>query len=81
MYYPEPVPQDNDELPAYLDREFRKIASEVQAIAVQNIYFDIVQTLPLRPQEGLVMVFAAGVVTGGSAAGIWEYVGGAWVKL
>lgn len=81
MYYPEPVPQDQIDMPAYLDRELRKISQAIINIDVRFVSFDIEQLLPPRPKEGMLVVFAANVVTGGSAAGIWEYVGGAWSKL
>ena len=81
MYTPNIVPSRIEEFPAFFDLELAKIAESIRTLEAISVAFDMVSILPSKPFEGMVMAFTAETVTGGSAAGVWEYIGGSWVKL
>jgi hypothetical protein len=80
-YVPSPVPNDAKELPAYLEREFRKLQGVVANLALGHI--DVTYVAPPRPREGDIRL-ADGVKWNPVAAGAPRFVGyrnGAWALL
>ena len=83
FYAPSPAPQGLTaaELRAWCVREFGRIADVIREGGSQSLRLDVQQHLPDKPIEGMIMFFAADVVTAGSEEGSYEYSGGAWFKL
>ena len=80
MYQVGNIPSDPKDVPQFLRTELQQIAKEmatVQAVILQTLYEE-----PKRIYEGMV-VKADGTSwsPGGTGAGIYARVGGAWVKL
>lgn len=59
--------------------EFGRIADVLQQGASQGLRLDVLQKLPERPRNGMVLFFAAGIA--GTSEGCYEYSAGAWTKL
>jgi hypothetical protein len=83
FYAPAPPPQVNSvaEIRRWAVREFGHIADTLREGGSQSLRLDVQQEKPPRPIDGMVMFFAADVVTAGSDEGCYEYSGGAWLKL
>ena len=81
-YKPTPLSQGTPEqVRAWAGREFEQISRVMREGSSENLRLDVLSKLPAKPYEGLVCYFAANVVTGGSARGVWSYDGTAWTKL
>lgn len=78
MYTPELSPGKDGDLGAYIQRELDKVAEELRNISVSSINFEVHKTAPSRPINNMVMSFDASVH---GVEGLYQYVGGAWVKL
>lgn len=77
LYSPDPVPFDVDAIPAYLQREFAKIAAVTNLVQMETLYVE-----PSKLFDGLV-VMADGTdwnPTGGGQ-GVYVFYGAAWHKL
>ena len=83
FYAPSPPPQTASvaEMRRWCAREFGRIADVIREGGSQSLRLDVQHHLPERPMEGMLMYFAADVVTAGSEEGTFEYSGGAWFKL
>lgn len=79
-YTPAQPPSDASQLPAYLQREFQKISSEFAAQS-PSLRLAPQAALPEKPRDGDTFYFTAGVVSTGSAAGLYQYRSGAWVNV
>ena len=77
MYKPGPI--SISELA--IQTELNKISEETKNGQVLSITFIEHSSLPAKPAEGIIMRFAANIVAPATARGLYEYVGGAWVKL
>lgn len=81
MYAPTIPPDDPKLLPQWLREEFAAVLYAMQGpqdyAQLRTLY-----AAPAKPREGMV-VKADGTTwnPGGTGAGIYAYVGGAWVKL
>jgi len=60
-------------------RELWRLADYLASPAVDGVQFVVHTELPVRPREGLLMFFAAGVA--GAGAGLYQYAGGIWKVL
>jgi len=74
---------DNTDLGKYLDKELRKIESQLLVNDIESLSFKVWHTEPDKPRAGQVY-YADGSdwnpVSGGE--GLYRYsIGGAWVKL
>lgn len=78
-YQPGEPPSDPAQLPRYLREEFIKIKAAIDAVS--EGFAPVVNALPAKPRTGMVRNFAANVISGTSAAGIYRYDGAAWVLL
>ena len=84
MYTPGPIPtNDNNlrEMIRFLKTELDKISEETKNGQLLSTTLIEHHLLPNKPQEGMLMRFAANIVAPATAQGVYEYVGGAWVKL
>jgi hypothetical protein len=83
FYAPSPPPQANSvaEMRRWCAREFERLADVLREGGVQSLRLDVQKFLPDKPVEGMIMYFAANVVTAGSEDGSYEYSSGAWFKL
>lgn len=84
FYAPSPPPQAGSsisDMRAWCVREFGRIADVIREGGSQSLRLDVQHHLPDKPIEGMIMYFAANVVTAGSEEGSYEYSGGAWFKL
>lgn len=79
-YIPAQPPSDPKALPTYLQSEFQKIA--LQLAAQQPVLRCQQQAvLPAKPREGDTVYFAASVTGAGNPNALYQYRGGAWVKV
>jgi hypothetical protein len=83
FYKPSPPPQSNDPyaIRQWCEREFNRIADAVQEGRALWIRMDELDATPTKATPGMICYFAAGVVSVGSLAGAYEYVGSTWKKL
>ena len=83
FYAPGAPPQTDDvaDFRAWASREFGRIADVLREGGSQSLRLDVQKKKPDKPIDGMVMYFAANVVTAGSDDGCYEYSGGAWIKL
>lgn len=72
-YVPNPVPD------AITRAELERVAYALASPSVDRLEFKTWQSVPGRPEDGHVYLFAAGVV--GAAAGLYLYLGGVWTQL
>lgn len=81
FYKPSPQPAGTgvEDIRQWCQREFDRIADVLGQGASQGLRLDTITVLPEKPQEGMLLYFAAGVA--GSPRGVYEYAGGAWHKL
>lgn len=80
FYAPSPQPEATLEgTQVWCLREFQRIADVLREGGSQSLRLDVLHSLPSRPIVGMACFFAAGVA--GAGEGIYEYRGGAWVKL
>jgi len=78
-YAHESPPQDIKEVPAYLDRELRRIAEAIEAVATG--YLDKTHVEPVKKRDGM-MVYADGTdFDPGAGEGMYARIAGAWVKM
>jgi hypothetical protein len=82
FYAPAPPPQTDAvaDFRAWAAREFGRIADVLREGGSQSLRLDVQRKKPDKPIDGMVMYFAANVVTPGSDDGCYEYSGGAWIK-
>jgi hypothetical protein len=80
-YYPEPVPQKESEIASYLDRELRKISSELAEVTINKAMMTINHNIPGKLYDGMIITFASDILFAGSVKGLYEYIDGAWIKL
>lgn len=78
---PPSIVLDDQDLIRYLYNEFQKLEDESANIRTRSIVLEESTTLPAKPEEGLVQRFSANTVAPAAARGVYEYAGGAWVKL
>jgi hypothetical protein len=83
FYAPSAPPQGDDvaEMRRWCAREFERLSDVIRDGGFQSIRLDVQKNLPDKPIEGMIMCFAANVVTAGSEDGSYEYSSGAWFKL
>ena len=74
---PEPVPRSLEELLAYIEREFARLAGELQA-GVEFILLPMRHVEPERPREGMIVLADGSDWNPGSGAGYYGYRDGAW---
>ena len=81
FYQPSPPPQGESlaELRQWLVRDLQRIADTIDGGALKSLALDVMEAAPERPQQAMLMYFAAGVV--GASEGTYEYRAGSWVKL
>jgi hypothetical protein len=79
-YTPDPVPNDSENIPSYLKKEFNKMSEVVGNIA--DGHYDVTNVAPSKPRQGDVR-FADGTnwnpTSGGE--GLYVYLAGGWSKL
>lgn len=81
-YMPSPQPAGGlEQVRVWCQREFERISQAMKEGASESLRLDLLQKLPAKPYDGLVCYLAGGVVTGGSAKGLWLYNDGTWTKL
>ena len=78
-YFPEPVPTDVSQLPAYIERNNTLIRIAIDLISLGHI--DKTYVAPTKPREGDYRLADGTSWNPGSGAGFYGYYGGAWVKL
>lgn len=76
-WQPEPVPRSLEELLAYLEREFQRLAGELQS-GIEAIILPELHVEPSKPREGMVVLADGSDWDPGSGAGYYGYRGGAW---
>lgn len=84
FYSPSPPPQSGDfeALRAWCVREYDRIASNLKEGRAQFLRVDELGQVPDKLYAGLVCYFSTGVVSAGSAEGLYEYRNdSAWHKL
>ena len=81
MYQPRIVPSEPDDLPRFLAEELQRIAKEMTGAADYRM-LNVLHVEPTKPRDGMV-VCADGTDwnPGGTGAGFYGRIGGAWVKL
>ena len=76
----EPVPSDYD--PAYLERQLLRLVDVLQYLETPTVNFTPLHAEPYRAAEGdVVNADGSDWNPGGTGAGLYQYVGGAWTKL
>ena len=79
-YEPRIVPPSlEEELAAFLDEEFRSIASSL--VAVENVLLPVLHVEPVRPRNGQIILVDGTDFNPGSGAGFYGRSAGAWVLL
>lgn len=76
-WQPEPVPFRPDELRAYLEREFQRLAGELQ-VGVESVILTECHVEPTKPRDGMVVLADGTDWDPGSGAGFYGYSGGTW---
>ena len=79
QYEPETVPEGEEALARYLQRELNRIAEVFTA--VENIQLAELNVEPEKPREGLIVLADGTNWNPGSGAGFYGYRGGAWQFL
>ena len=80
LYYPGILPEEYNQ--AFLLEEFERISNSLAALEVPTVTLNIQNVEPIRPQEGMVAnADGTNWNPGGTGAGLYQYLGGAWVKL
>ena len=74
-----PNVQSVEELLAYMKEELRAISKELNETTALELRDRF--TEPNRPRNGMIVATDATVWDPGAGAGIYGYIGGAWVKL
>jgi hypothetical protein len=79
-YIPAQPPTDPTAIPAYLKSELQKMALNL-ASQQPAVRYAQQAVLPAKPREGDTAYFAANVTAPSTAAGLYQYRSGAWVRL
>lgn len=79
-YIHEPPPKNVEDIPAYLDRELRRISTSIEALA--DGVLEKTHVEPTKKRDGMI-VYADGTDfnPGAGGEGFYGRIGGAWVKL
>jgi hypothetical protein len=79
-YVPEPVPADPSQIPAYLEREFNRIRSAIDALALGHV--DRTHVAPVKPRNGDIrLADGTNWSPGGGGQGFYGYYNNTWNKL
>ena len=80
-YTPGPVPDNSDDIPAYLRQEFTRMSGIINNIA--DGHFDISNAAPSKPRTGDIRhADGSNWNPGGTGEGVYIYLStGAWSKL
>jgi hypothetical protein len=80
-YYPGPIPGDIKDpgLARYVRQELEKLANELKNPA--SLPLKVLHVTPVKPRDGMIVACDGTDLDLGSGAGVYEYRGGAWVKL
>lgn len=81
MYTPRIVPNEPDDLPAFLNEELQRLAKEATA-AKDYFQLSVLHVEPSKPRDGMIaQADGTDWNPGGTGAGIYARISGAWVKL
>jgi len=79
-YSPAPVPSNVDDLPSYLEVEFRRMSAVIGNLA--DGHYDVLHVAPSKPRTGDVRYADGSDWNPGSGEGVYTYLSsGAWSKL
>lgn len=81
IYEPSPIPQDYSPLRSWLATQFRRVADTLRAPTVSGVRFDILHSEPSRFVNGDVVMADGTDWNPGAGMGLYQRIGGAWVKL
>lgn len=82
MYAPSPLPQEIEELPAYVGRELEQLSNVLQVLTVPFVQFQVHYAAPGKPRQGQAY-YADGTSwsPGGGGEGLYVYTAAGWAKL
>lgn len=80
IYNPTIPPNNPAELPGFLLQELANLRKALEQ-PQPYVFLDTLSVAPIRPREGMVVKADGTNWNPGSGAGVYAYVGGAWVKL
>lgn len=80
-YEPTPTPQAYADLRAWVSTQLRRISDTLRAPTVSSVRFDILHVEPSRYSDGDVIMADGADWNPGAGAGLYQRIGGAWVKL
>ncbi len=78
-YVPEPPPREPAELPAYLERELRRLADFLSQIASGQ--WDETAVEPERQRHGMLRLANGVNFNPGLGSGLYLYLGNSWQKI
>lgn len=79
-YVPEPVPNEKEELRAYIERELRRLSGTLIS-GVDAVMLPELHAAPAKPRTGMVVLADGSDWNPGSGAGYYGYRSGAWQFL
>lgn len=80
-YEPSPVPQDYGPLRSWIRGQFQRVADTLRAPTVSRVRFDILHSEPSRFSNGDIVMADGTDWNPGAGSGLYQRIGGAWVKL
>lgn len=81
MYQPRIVPIEPDDIPRFLNEELPRISREMSGPS-NYIMLNVLHVAPDKPRDGMIICAdGTDLNPGGTGAGFYGRIGGAWVKL
>lgn len=78
-YVPEPPPREPAELPAYLERELRRLADFLSLVASGQL--DEIAVEPSKQRHGMLRLVDGSGFNPGLGSGLYVYLGNSWHKI
>ena len=80
IYNPTIPPNNPADLPGFLLQELANLRKALEQ-PQPYVFLDTLNAVPIRPREGMVVKANGTTWNPGAGAGVYAYVGAAWVKL
>lgn len=80
-YEPTPTPTAFPDMRSFIATQLRRIADTLRNPGVSGVRFDILHVEPTRRSDGDVVMADGADWNPGAGAGLYQRIGGAWVKL
>lgn len=80
-YEPSPIPSEYGALRSWIATQVRRISDVLRSPTVLGVRFDILHDEPARFSDGDVVMADGTDWNPGAGMGLYQRIGGAWVKL